>query len=118
MGFTDLNDEKMVVIKQLQHLTRLSIEHTTVSDKGIAELQSNKKLQYLNIVGTKVTSGGLMHLKELKELRDVYAYQTKILVSECKELTSALPEINIETGNYEVPTLSGDTTIVKAADDK
>ncbi|MBL7698506.1 MAG: hypothetical protein JNK79_10115 [Chitinophagaceae bacterium] len=115
MGFTDLSDDKMAAIKQLPNLTRLSIEHTAVSDKGIAELQSNKKLQYLNIVGTNVTSGGLSHLKELKELRDVYAYRTKIVASECKELISALPEIKIETGNYEVPTLSSDTVVVKVA---
>jgi uncharacterized membrane protein len=109
MGFTDLNDEKMSRLKQLTNLTRLSVEHTTVSDKGIAGLGSNTRLQYLNIVGTDVTARGLSQLINLKELRNVYAYRTKIILTECKDLTDALPDIRIETGNYMVPTLPADT---------
>lgn len=115
MGYTDVNDEKMAQLKQLPNLMRLSIEHTAVSDKGIAELKANAKLQYLNIVGTNISANGLNQLKDLKELRDVYAYRTKVVPAECKELTSALPEIKIETGNYVVPTLSSDTSEVKVA---
>lgn len=117
MGFTDINDEKMVKLKQLSNLTRLSLENTLISDKGIAELKSHQNLQHLNIVGTSVTAIGLGQLKNVKALRNIYAYRTKVELSECRELTSALPEIKIVTGNYSVPTYTSDTTVVKTIGD-
>lgn len=115
MGFTNVNDEKMAKVKQLSNLTRLSIEHTPVSDKGIAELKLNKKLQYLNAVGTNVTAQGLLQLKDLKELHNIYVYRAKIDQGEWKELKSAMPETQIDTGNYVVPTYASDTSEVKVA---
>lgn len=115
MGFTDINDEKLVKIKQLPNLMRLSIEHTSVTDKGVEQLRSNNRLQYLNVVGTGVTANGIMHLKELKELQSVYVYQAKIDKSDWPALKKALPDTRIDSGGYSVPTLESDTTEVKVS---
>lgn len=115
MGFTDINDEKLAKIKQLPNLMRLSLEHTPVTDKGLEHLKSNNRLQYLNVVGTQVTANGLMHLKELKELRSVYVYQAKINKDDWPVLKKTLPDTRIDSGGYSVPTLTSDTTEVKAS---
>ncbi len=114
MGFTDLSDEKMAKIVQFPNLTRLSLEHTPVTDKGIQQLRSTGKLQYLNVVGTGVTAKGLLELKDLKELRSIYVYQTKIGKADWQTLKNALPGAKIDSGGYTVPTFSTDTTELKA----
>ena len=113
IGFTDLKDEQMSKIAQLTNLTRLSMEHTSVSDQGIGQLKACGQLQYLNIVGTPVTAKGVLALKDLQELRSVYVYQTGIAKTDWPELSIALPGTKIDSGGYRVPTLETDTTEVK-----
>ena len=68
----------MAAIAQLKNLTRLSLEHTAISDKGIQKLKPLQNLQYLNLVGTKVTAQGVLQLKGLKSLHSLFLYQTNV----------------------------------------
>jgi uncharacterized membrane protein/mono/diheme cytochrome c family protein len=113
IGFTDLNNEQMANVAKLTNLTRLSMEHTMVSDEGVEKLRSCTQLKYLNIVGTSVTAKGILALKDLPSLRSIYVYQTGIEKADWPELESAFPETKIDSGGYRVPTFAEDTTEVK-----
>jgi len=113
IGFTDLKDAHMSKIAQLTNLTRLSMEHTSVTDEGIKQLTACKQLKYLNLVGTPVTAQGILALKDLPQLRSVYVYQTGVSESDFPALEAALPGVKIDSGGYKVPTLVTDTTEVK-----
>ncbi len=51
-----IKDEMMATIGQLTNLTRLQLDSTLITDKGLLPLQTLNNLQYLNLVGTAVTA--------------------------------------------------------------
>jgi hypothetical protein len=75
-------------------------------------------LQYLNLVGTKVTSQGVIQLKNLPKLQAIYLYKTFISSSDWPLLKSNFPKVTLDTGNYYVPILETDTTIVMPPEKK
>lgn len=111
---TNITDSLLGIVSQLTNLTRLDVSHTRITDKGLQHLQALKNLQYLNLVGTGVTANGIMLLKGLKNLRSLFIYQTGVNKQAYTQLKAALPETNIDTGGYAVPTFASDTTEVKA----
>jgi len=117
IGNTNITDSALNTIGQLTHLTRLSLEHTDISDNGLRSLQSLVHLQYLNLVGTAVTLQGVLQLKDLKSLRSLYLYQTHIDRKDWSSIQNAFPKTNIDSGQYFVPTLQTDTTLVKTNKD-
>ena len=92
---------------------RLQLDHTKITDKGLANLRALEDLRYLNLVGTVVTEKGVMQLKDLKNLRSIYLYQTGVKKSEWKDLKKAFPKTLIDSGGYTVPFLPTDTMEVK-----
>jgi Leucine-rich repeat (LRR) protein/uncharacterized membrane protein len=114
MGYTNASNAHMAVIEQFDNLTRLSLEHTDITDEGLKRLTSLTNLRYLNLVGTQVTAQGVMALSDLKSLQSLYLYQTKITEADWATLKSAFPKTRIERGGYDVPTSVEDTTVVKA----
>ena len=92
---------------------RLQLDHTKITDKGLANLRALEDLRYLNLVGTAVTEKGVMQLKDLKNLRSIYLYQTGVKKSQWKDLKKAFPKTLIDSGGYTVPFLPTDTIEVK-----
>lgn len=113
IGYTNLNDQDMLMIAQLKNLRFLSLEHTNITDMGLREIQFLKNLNYLNLVGTKVTTNGILNLKELKSLQYLYLFQTNILKADWRQLQDAFPKTQIDSGGYQVPLLPNDTIVVK-----
>ena len=113
LSYTNINDSDMVVIGQLENLTRLSIDHTVISDKGISGLKPLKNLQYLNLVATKVTKDGVLELKGLKSIRSIFLYQSAVRKEDWPLLQKAFPATQIDSGGYKVQTLVTDTTELK-----
>ena len=103
----------LTAIGQLTNLTRLQLDNTLITDKGLTALQTLTDLQYLNLVGTKVTMKGVIQLKDLPRLQAIYLYKTIISSSDWPALKNSFPKVTLDTGGYYVPILETDTTIVK-----
>jgi uncharacterized membrane protein len=111
----EVGDGAIVMLKQFNKLTRLSLDNTKITDVGLAEVASLPELVSLNLKGTPVTKDGIRKLSKLNKLRDLYLYQTKIAIADHQELMSLLKNTRIDFGDYHVPTLVTDTTEVKPA---
>ena len=114
----NIPDSLLAPIAQLTNLTRLQLDNTPTTDKGLVSLQPLVNLQYLNLVGTKVTTQGVIQLKALPKLQALYLYKTFISSSDWPVLKNNFPKVTLDTGNYYVPILETDTTIVKPPEKK
>jgi uncharacterized membrane protein len=101
-------------LSKLTNLRRLNLANTNITDNTLQQLQSLDKLQYLNLVGTGITTKGILALKNIKTMQSLYLYQTKVSANDAKMLTNTFPKTMIDFGNYVVPFLVSDTTLVKA----
>lgn len=101
------------LLPQLTKVMRLNLANTNITDKDVSKLQSLDSLRYLNLVGTKVSANGIMPLQKLKSLHSLFLYQTNISRENFKELRRLFAKTQIDSGNYFVPLLATDTTVVK-----
>ena len=113
-----ISDTVLRNVSNLTNLTRLQLDNTSITDKGLASLRSLVDLQYLNLVGTIITAQGILQLKNLPRLQAIYLYKTFISSSEWQMLKNNFPKVTLDTGNYYVPILETDTTIVKPPEKK
>jgi hypothetical protein len=91
----------MPVIGQLKNLSRLHLEKTDIGDDGLAHLKNLERLEYLNLYGTSVSDAGLSHLNALSRLRSLYLWQSNATREGVAQLTAALPELSVNMG-YEL----------------
>jgi hypothetical protein len=102
-------------MSQCTNLRQLQINHTSITDAGLARLKELKELRSLNLVGTGITANGILQLKTLPHIRAIYMYQTRVTNEQWATLKQAFPKTLLDTGGYKVPTLLSDTTVVVAA---
>ena len=95
-------------------LTKLSIEHSSITDIQLKEFQNLNRLHYLNLVGTKITLKGLLQLKGLYNLNELYLGQTSITNKDSLLIQKTFPKAKIIFGNYHTEFLPSDTVILKA----
>ncbi|MBX2895254.1 MAG: hypothetical protein KF763_07420 [Cyclobacteriaceae bacterium] len=112
-GDLPVADSHLNQVSQLTQLTKLSLERTAITDIALTKLNSLKQLQYLNLNQTKVTATGIKSLRELKDLHSLYIYGTEVKATDLADLQQVFPNTKVEFGNYIVPTLETDTTILK-----
>lgn len=91
-------------LTDFENLAELNLSNTQVSDIMLDEILKCKSLVRLNLANTKVTN--VDTLSALENLRYLNVYGTSV-----KEVN--LPKVEIEKGNYDVPTFKSDTTFVK-----
>ncbi|MES2375457.1 MAG: c-type cytochrome domain-containing protein [Bacteroidota bacterium] len=118
MDNTAITDNALKYISGMEQLIRLHLNNTKITDAGLARLKKLERLQSISLVGTTVTLNGLMQLKGLKALKNIYLYQSKITDQDRVQLKKAFPKVNIDFGNYVVPTLPADTQLYKAPEAK
>jgi uncharacterized membrane protein len=109
---TDLTDAGCPSLAELKHLSRLNLSDTRITDQGLTPLTSLKELRHLNLTGTGVTAKGLRTLTPLGKLKDMYLYRTMVAPSETRALAGMFPSARLDTGNYRLPILPGDTSEV------
>lgn len=114
LGYATLSDNSWKIIGQCNNLTRLSIEHTNITDAGLANLSNLKNLQYLNLVGTKISVQGLQQLKNISALENIYLGQTSVKANDFVVLQKFFPKTILDSGNYHVENLTTDTQLLKA----
>ena len=109
-----VTDQTLAAIKDFKNLTRLNLNNTQVTDAGLVALKDLDQLQSLSLVGTKITARGINQLKKLQNLKYLYIYQTGINKADLAGIKKVLPKVTVDTGNYKIPILAQDTTVVKA----
>jgi Leucine-rich repeat (LRR) protein len=109
---TKISNNSLEVIAKMSNLTRLSLDHTIVNH--LAALSNLTELRYLNLASTNVTLQNLNELKELKYLQQLYLFDTNITRADSIQIQLLLPKTKLDFGNYQVATLTSDTTALKA----
>jgi hypothetical protein len=113
-GDLSINDSHLASkLSQLNQLIKLNVERTAITDTGLSQLNALTQLQYLNLNQTSISAIGIKQLTGLKNLRSLFVFGTNVTADDVPTLQSIFPNAKIEIGNYVVPTLETDTTLVK-----
>lgn len=101
VGGTAVSDKAMKEISDLKHLNKLHLEHTAITDEGIARMGNMPNLEYLNLIGTKVSDASIKKLAEFKSLRSLYVWQSALTEEGIAELKKLRPDVNVIGGLSE-----------------
>ena len=71
-------DDAMVHLKSLYGLQTLMLNHSRISDAGLANLAMVASLEWLELPGTQITDCGLAHLKRLTRLEGLDLTGTRV----------------------------------------
>jgi len=108
-SFTQVGDTEAVILAGARNLRRLHLDHTAVTNKGVASLSDLKDLRFLNLVSSGVGPGVTGVLGKLTSLREVYLFETKVPADEIERFCQGHPAIKTEAGGYGLPVLRTDT---------
>ena len=108
-----LADDAWKQLSELKQLTRLSIEHSNISDNTIGYMAAFTNLQYINLVDTKISKAGVLKLKGMTALNSMYLGQTNISKDDLAEIQKSFPTSKLDAGGYNVETLASDTELLK-----
>jgi uncharacterized membrane protein len=109
----ELTKAGYAAIGKLDNLTRLQITRGNLSDETIGTLSGLKNLQWLNIAGSNVSLEGYRQLSGLSNLKQLFLYKGGLTNNDWSALQQLFPKVQIDTGNYRLPLLPGDTSLVK-----
>jgi Leucine-rich repeat (LRR) protein len=79
LNYTDIADDGLSVIENLERLQTLNLVGTGITDRGLNHLAKCRQLADLDISNTKVTDEGLVCLSDLRQLRSLNASNTEIV---------------------------------------
>lgn len=110
LGGTQVTDSIFLKLASLPNLTVLKLDHTVVTGKNINSLQNLEFLRLINLTYTNFNATYLDQLTNFQTLKSVYlsnsgVNRTAILTNQRKD------SIDIDYGNYILPTLDSDTII-------
>ena len=100
-------------IGHLTQLRKLSMRNNILNSENLAHLSELKNLVSLNLVGTKVSMQDLKSITGLTNLKYLYLYQTGLSSEDFTQISKLFPQTSIDTGNYQVPILASDTTVLR-----
>ena len=109
----ELDKGSWEIVGQLGQLRKLSLTRTNLNDNSIGQLNNLNQLVSLNLVGTDISKEGLLDLSGLNQLQYLYTYQTAVKSQDYTEISKSFPQVLIDSGNYLVPTLASDTTVLR-----
>ena len=81
-----------------EHLVRLNLAHTAVTDGLRKPLQRMQYLESLNLTGTAVSDAVLEPLATLPHLKRLYLWQTGVTAGAVEKLRQQRPQLHVETG--------------------
>lgn len=117
LGSTKITDGALKEVAKLKNLTKLHLEHSAVTDQGIAEIKSLPHLEYLNIIDTKVGDAGLKNVAAMKGLRSIYVWQSAVTDSAVAQTARQHTGLQIVNGFSEAEVAqflkAGDSTATK-----
>lgn len=95
LGHSSVDDHALKKVSNLEHLSRLYLQGTKITNAGLKQLSDLKYLEYLNLYQTDVSDEGLVHLEKLKNLEVLYLWQTKVTTEGIQKLKAAIPNLKI-----------------------
>jgi uncharacterized membrane protein len=95
VGGSGFSDESAADLEAFDHLQRLSVQNTAVTDAAMRHVSELAYLRHLNIHETQVTDAGLDLLHGLEHLERVYAWSSGVTRTGGTEL---LPRVTIDVG--------------------
>ncbi len=107
-----LSPEGYAAIGKLENLTRLQVSRSNLSDATMGSLNGLKNLQWLNIAGSSVSAVGLKKIQGFTQLKQLFLFSDSLSASDWTTLRQIFPNTEIDTGNYRLPMLPGDTSLV------
>jgi hypothetical protein len=115
---TPLTDAAMTDIAACVQLRTLRLDHTAVSDAGLAALAPLQLLEVLNLFGTQVTDAATASIEGMASLRAVYLGDTAMTPQGLEALREARPDLAVH-GNASLPkppqvTPEGESTTAEA----
>jgi hypothetical protein len=117
LGGTQITDGGLKDLAKLKNLTKLHLEHTGVTDQGIAQIKSLPHLEYLNVIDTKIGDAGLKDIASIKGLRSIYVWQSAVTDSAVAQTARKTPGLQIVNGFSEAEVAqflkAGDSTGTK-----
>ncbi len=90
LGATSVTDAGLASLESMRRLQRLHLDGLKVSDAGLGHLSRLRQLEYLNLRGTLVTDQGMPKLRTLPRLRSLYVWQTAVTPAAVQALGDAL----------------------------
>jgi DNA-binding response OmpR family regulator len=75
---TKVGDKGLQHLLALQELEELHLDHTEITDDGLALLEALPNLRILDLKGTRVSDAGLAHVSRLSRLKGLYLTRTGI----------------------------------------
>lgn len=98
---------------KLGRITDLNLSRSTLPDGGLAGLSALQHIQILNLTGTKFGDATIDILGKWPELRKAYIYQSDFSKESIIDFIQSKPQIQIDTGGYQLPMVPRDTIIFK-----
>ena len=95
---TNLANEDLRKLKQLQSIEYLDLSRTSVGDEGMAYIAELPKLSYLNLRDTNVSDESIEQLSRLGNLKQVYLWGSEFTQSGAMALQERLPGATIVFG--------------------
>lgn len=112
LDFQKLTSESWRSIGFLSNLRKLSVRDANLDNELIAELSGLSQLVNLNLVGTEVGFLGLESMGKMSFVEALSLYETSVMPSDFTRIKELFPSAQIDTGNYFVPILASDTTVL------
>ena len=97
-----ITDAGLSELKTLKRLTELGLSYTPITDEGIKNLKSIRTLQELDLSGTKITDSGLRELKNLPKLTALNLSYTEITNKGLKELKNLKRLTSLDLSNTDI----------------
>lgn len=113
LDFQNPDSQAWKQLGSLSNLRKLSAKNSNLDDEIMTYLQLLDSLVYLNLVATNVSSVGFENIKNLQNLESIYLYQTSINHNEFRQIQQLFPKATVDSGNYFVPILESDTTVLR-----
>lgn len=98
LDHTQITDEGLAMVAQLKHLVRLNLAGTRIGSAGINELKNLSHLEYINLTATKVDDAGLQKLAQLPALQQVYCWRSQITAQGMAAFKKSKPAIQVTGG--------------------
>lgn len=101
------------LLAKMRNLRKLYLDGAKIEDRHLASLTALADLTDLNIVDTHITDASVDALPSFSLLRNLYCYGTKLSSNAIDQLSNKLPDLNIDTGQYQLETRATDTIVFK-----
>ena len=76
-------------------LYQLSLWSTNVTDEEIGQLEQLQQLENLNVGGTRVTDAGIAQLAKLKAMTTLNAFGSRVSSEAIEQLKAQLPHLDV-----------------------